>query len=133
MNTPVTPTTPMPTLPPRTGVRLLLYGEGLALFAAAIALYIWQQGSGLAFIALLLAPDLAALGYFINPRIGSYTYNAVHTLILPLIGLAFGLTTANPTVTQLMLIWLAHIGMDRTVGYGLKYPAAFKLTHLQKV
>ena len=31
------------------------------------------------------------------------------------------------------LIWLAHIGFDRTLGYGLKCPTAFKDTHLQRV
>jgi hypothetical protein len=34
---------------------------------------------------------------------------------------------------QVRLIWLAHIGLDRAVGYGLKYPTAFKETHLQRV
>ena len=31
------------------------------------------------------------------------------------------------------LIWLGHIGVDRLIGYGLKYPTAFKDTHLQRV
>jgi hypothetical protein len=31
------------------------------------------------------------------------------------------------------LIWLTHIGMDRAVGNGLKYPTGFKDTHLQRV
>jgi hypothetical protein len=29
-----------------------------------------------------------------------------------------------------VLIWTAHIAMDRALGYGLKYPTAFKSTHL---
>lgn len=29
--------------------------------------------------------------------------------------------------------WLAHIGADRLLGYGLKYPSSFKDTHLQRV
>jgi hypothetical protein len=28
------------------------------------------------------------------------------------------------------LIWTAHIGFDRMLGYGLKYPTRFKDTHL---
>jgi hypothetical protein len=31
------------------------------------------------------------------------------------------------------LIWIAHIGVDRALGYGLKYPSSFKDTHLQRV
>ena len=28
------------------------------------------------------------------------------------------------------LIWLAHIGFDRLIGYGLKYETGFRHTHL---
>jgi hypothetical protein len=31
------------------------------------------------------------------------------------------------------LIWLAHIGMDRMLGYGLKYSGGFKDTHLGRL
>ncbi len=34
---------------------------------------------------------------------------------------------------QLALIWLAHVGVDRALGYGLKYETVFKDTHLQRV
>ena len=34
---------------------------------------------------------------------------------------------------QAGLIWLTHIGVDRLVGYGLKYPTDLKRTHLQRV
>jgi hypothetical protein len=30
------------------------------------------------------------------------------------------------------LIWIVHIGMDRMLGFGLKYPTGFKETHLQR-
>jgi len=31
------------------------------------------------------------------------------------------------------LIWAAHIGFDRFLGYGLKYPVAFRVTHLGSI
>ena len=34
---------------------------------------------------------------------------------------------------QIALIWAAHIGVDRVLGYGLKYPTAFRDTHLGPV
>jgi hypothetical protein len=37
------------------------------------------------------------------------------------------------TAVQLGLIWFAHIGVVRAIGYGLKYPTGFKDTHLQRV
>lgn len=116
-----------------SGPGLLLRLEGLAVLAGAVGLYGYQDYSWLALALLLLAPDLAMVGYVFNPRLGSLTYNLFHTYTLPLglavislvAGLSFGL--------QLALIWLAHIGMDRTLGYGLKYATHFKDTHLSRV
>jgi hypothetical protein len=34
---------------------------------------------------------------------------------------------------QIALIWLAHLGLDRMLGYGLKYPTEFNDTHLQRL
>jgi hypothetical protein len=85
------------------------------------------------FALFLLAPDLFAIGYLINPRMGAYIYNAAHTTLLPL-GLAvISIFTQSNIGIQIALIWFAHIGMDRTVGYGLKYASAFKETHLGRV
>ena len=112
---------------------VLLRLEGLALLVAAIAIYAERDYSWIAFAALLLAPDVAAVGYLAGPRLGAATYDATHTTVLPLaLGVGGYLADANLPV-QLALIWLAHIGMDRALGYGLKYPTAFKDTHLQRV
>lgn len=82
---------------------------------------------------LLLAPDLSMLGYALGKQWGSVVYNLVHTYTLPLLLAIISLVTGLPLGVQLALIWLAHIGMDRTVGYGLKYPASFKDSHLARV
>lgn len=111
----------------------LLRLEGLALLAAAVAIYANRDDGWLLFAALFLAPDLSMLGYVASTRVGAATYDAVHTTLLPIvIGLAGYLDGADLAV-QLALIWLAHIGLDRLLGYGLKYPTAFKDTHLQRV
>ena len=82
---------------------------------------------------LLLSPDLGALGYLHSLKAGSVAYNLLHTSSLPLLlGLA-SLLLGAPLGVQLALIWLAHIGMDRTVGYGLNYADAFKHTRLGEV
>ncbi len=36
-------------------------------------------------------------------------------------------------VLPLALILFAHIGIDRLLGFGLKYPSGFKDTHLQRL
>ncbi|MBA3870620.1 MAG: DUF4260 domain-containing protein [Anaerolineae bacterium] len=112
---------------------VLLRLEGLTVLVAAIAAYAHQGGSIGLFLLLLLAPDLSAIGYLINVRVGSTTYNAVHTYIVPalLTGAAFALNM--PTLLLIALIWFAHIGMDRVMGFGLKYPTEFKDTHMQRV
>ena len=111
----------------------LLRAEGVALLALSVLLYWVNGGSWLLFGVLLLAPDLSMLGYLAGPKTGAAIYNAFHTYAMPAVVGALGMIFASPVATAVALIWFAHIGMDRTVGYGLKYPTAFKDTHLQRV
>lgn len=113
--------------------RRLLHLEGLAVLVAAIALYFDAGYGWLLLVVLFLAPDLSMLGYLGGPRLGALAYDVVHTYALPLaLGLA-GVLAGTGLAVQLALIWAAHIGLDRLVGYGLKYPSGFKDTHLQRV
>jgi hypothetical protein len=130
MNTTTTMTQAGLTLSPP---RILLHLEGVVFFLGAIALYTSQAASGVVFVLLLLAPDLSALGYLVNPRVGSLAYNAAHTYIVPAALAALALAGQWLLGVQLALIWFAHISMDRMLGFGLKYPTAFKDTHLQRV
>jgi hypothetical protein len=85
------------------------------------------------FALLLLAPDLSMLGYVAGPRVGAVVYNVFHAYPLPAVLGIFGLLGGSPLVLAVALIWLAHIGMDRLLGYGLKYPTEFKDTHLGRL
>ena len=111
----------------------LLNGEAAVFFFSAIALYVNQGGSLLMFLLLILAPDLAMLGYLANPRVGSVIYNTNHFYLLPVMLIVLSLAAGATLGVQIGLIWFAHISMDRIVGYGLKYPTLFKDTHLQHV
>ncbi len=111
----------------------LLRIEGLTAFLGALALYANQGGSWLLFVLLLFAPDLSMVGYLANPRIGGIVYNAVHVYSAPAVLTALSLASQWPLGLQIALIWFAHIGMDRTLGFGLKYPTAFKDTHFQRI
>jgi hypothetical protein len=113
--------------------RVLLRLEGLAVFIGAIAVYLDNDYSLLALVLLFLTPDISFLGYLAGPRTGSLVYDAVHTYVAPLtLGIA-GVITESDVPMQVALIWSAHIGMDRALGYGLKYPTAFEDTHLNRV
>jgi len=115
------------------GVVWLLRLEGVAALAAATAGYAFVGGSWLLFAALLLAPDLAMLGYLAGPRVGAAVYNAAHVYIAPAALGAVGLALAAPTLPPLALIWVAHIGLDRALGYGLKSATGFSDTHLGRI
>jgi len=112
---------------------VLLRLEGAAVFAASIALYLHFDFSVLALVLLFLAPDLSFLGYLAGPRAGAATYNAVHTELWPILIAVLGVLVDASVLVQVGLIWLAHLGIDRMLGYGLKYPTAFKDTHLDRV
>ncbi|HEX9609654.1 MAG TPA: DUF4260 family protein [Candidatus Limnocylindria bacterium] len=115
------------------GVDLLLRAEALAIFVAGVLAYLQLNGHPLWLLPLLLAPDVSMLGYLGGPRLGAITYNLVHNLVLALALLAIGWFAAVAPLALAGAIALAHVGMDRSLGYGLKLPTAFKDTHLGRI
>jgi hypothetical protein len=113
--------------------RLILRLEGAALLAAAVAAYAVLGESWWLFALLFLAPDLSMLGYLAGPRIGAVCYNLGHTTLIGGTIAAAGFLAEMPIVNAIGLVWLAHIGFDRLLGYGLKYPDAFSHTHLGRL
>jgi hypothetical protein len=109
----------------------LLRIEEAVLLLATLTAYHHLHYSWLFFAILFLAPDLFMVGYLLNPRLGAATYNLVHTFTLPFALLLLGYLLHWPLAPALALIWIAHIALDRLLGFGLKYPTFFKDTHLQ--
>jgi len=112
-----------------------LRAEGLALLVAATAVYSLQDFSWLMFVVLLLTPDLFMVGYLHDTKLGAIIYNIGHSTVLPLL-LAISyllMSNAPDVILQLSLIWFAHIGLDRMLGYGLKHTDNFKHTHLGRI
>ena len=115
--------------PPRT-VTAILKVEGLVAFAAALGAYHILGGNWWIFALLILAPDLAMLGALRGPVFGAHAYNAAHTYTLPLLLGAVGWLADATWLLPYALIWIAHIGIDRALGFGLKYPGLDHHTHL---
>ncbi len=115
------------------GLRLVLRLEGLALLALTAGAYFWLGGPWWLFLVLILAPDLSFLGYLAGPAVGTAVYNAAHTTIGPIALLAFGVLAELPLAVSLALIWAAHAGFDRALGYGLKYATGCGHTHLGRI
>jgi hypothetical protein len=113
--------------------RAILRLEGAAILAAALYAYWLIGASWWLFLILFLAPDLAFAGYLVNPRVGAAAYNALHSTIGPIALALYALVFAVPLALSVAIIWLAHAGFDRVLGYGLKYPSAFTDTHLGRI
>lgn len=113
--------------------RIILHLEGLTVFAVACLTYRHIGGSWWMFAALFFAPDLFMLGYLAGKSVGAHLYNFAHTYSTPAILGCVAYVTEQTTLPTIALIWIAHIGLDRLLGYGLKYETDFKPTHLQRV
>jgi Domain of unknown function (DUF4260) len=115
------------------GLRTLLRLEGLTLFAGMTLLYAVWGGSWWVYVILFLVPDLSFAAYLSGPRVGAIVYNAAHSYMAPVTLMTAGFALASPLVLSIAMIWLAHIGIDRALGYGLKYSAGFGFTHLGRI
>ncbi|MER9298318.1 DUF4260 domain-containing protein [Mesorhizobium sp. M0621] len=100
---------------------------GAVVFYASIGVSWWLFG------LLILAPDLSMFGYLAGPRVGALAYNALHILIVPVLLLLAGHMGGNAAAMAVALIWIAHIAIDRALGYGLKLPTGFQDTHLGRI
>jgi len=114
-------------------VAVLLRAEYVAIGVAGVVLWFAQGGALIWLLPALLAPDLSIAGYAGGPRIGAAAYNAVHNLVLALALVGIGFLIASTPVVLAGAILLAHIGMDRTSGFGLKYATSFQDTHLGRI
>ena len=112
-------------------VRLWLRLEGLAVLVLAVYLYARGGHSWVVFAALFFVPDISFAAYLAGPRIGAALYNVAHSYVGPLL-VAVALLATGSTLMW-ALIWGAHIGFDRALGYGLKYPTGFRDTHLGQI
>ena len=112
-------------------IRHWLRIEGLVALIFAAVLFARLDYSWALFAMLFLAPDLSFAGYLAGPRAGAVAYNMLHSHAGPLLlGIVLQWTGQSLAIP---LIWVAHVGFDRALGYGLKYPTGFSHTHLGRI
>ena len=112
------------------GVRTVLRLEALGVLILALAANAkWGVGWG-RFALFFFVPDLSMLGYFAGPRFGAVSYNVGHSYLGGMACLALGVLLPEPLFVDAAILWFAHVGFDRALGYGLKYSAGFGTTHL---
>jgi len=111
-------------------MKILLKVEEFFLFGLSLFLFSRLDYSWGWYVLLFLTPDLSMLGYLMNPRLGSWTYNLIHHKGLSVALYLLGYLTTNPALQFAGTLLLGHSSFDRVFGYGLKYSDAFKNTHL---
>ena len=112
---------------------LLLRAEWVAIGVAGAALYLWMGGDPWWLVPLLVIPDISMLGYLAGPRLGALTYNAAHNVVLAVALTGLGWLAASAPLALSGAVLLAHVGMDRALGYGLKLTSGFSDTHLGRI
>jgi hypothetical protein len=113
--------------------RRWLRTEAAVLLAGSLIAYAATRQSWWLLPLTILLPDLLAVGYLAGARAGAHLYNVAHSTALPAAVVALGWWQSKPLVAALGLIWIAHIGIDRLLGYGLKYDGHFQHTHLGRL
>src|SRR6202051_4587483 len=114
-------------------VQVFLRLEGAAAAALAAVFYARTGASWWLFAALWLVPDLSMLGYLAGSCRGARTYNTVHPYTGPGALALSALLLHAYALLPFALIWANHIGVDRLMGYGLKYADGFGFTHLGRL
>ena len=111
-------------------VQSLLRVEALAILVASTTLFFFFGGELWIFAVLFFAPDLSFVGYAVSRKAGAVLYNAAHSYALHAVLAVTGVLTGLAILWQVALIFVAHAAFDRSLGYGLKYAAGFRHTHL---
>jgi len=111
-------------------INWVLRVEGLSIFSLALFLYHSLGYSWATFGIYFLVPDISLIGYLVNNKFGAIAYNCSHAIIGACLVLALSVSLGSELLQIVGLIWLAHIGFDRALGYGLKYSQGFGYTHL---
>jgi uncharacterized protein DUF4260 len=111
---------------PRRWLRL----EALALMLGSLVAYGVVGESWWLLLVVFLAPDLSMAAYALGLRAGTRVYNLAHTTLFPALTLGAAYWQSEKFVASLALIWLAHIALDRLLGFGLKYDDHAGHTHL---
>ena len=114
-------------------VRRWLRAEGIAAFAGGLAAWVALGAPWPLFVVVLFVPDVSMAGYLRGPHLGAIAYNIVHNWATGGLVLGAGLALGVPGLVLAGVVLVAHTGMDRALGYGLKYPTAFQDTHLGRI
>jgi hypothetical protein len=107
--------------------------EEFAMFVLSIYLFSRLSIAWWWFPALLLAPDLGALGYLFGNKTGAISYNLFHHKGVAILLYLLGIGVSHISLELAGIILFGHSSMDRILGFGLKYVDGFGFTHLGSI
>ncbi len=113
--------------------RVWLRAEGAAAFVVAVIAWGALGGQWLWLVPAFLAVDVSMVGYLASPKLGALTYNVAHNWATGLAVLLAGFVSTTPALELVGVLLVGHVGADRALGYGLKYPTSFQDTHLGRI
>jgi hypothetical protein len=101
----------------------------------ALGWFVWREFGGelIWFVPALFLPDISMVGYLRGPRLGAVTYNIAHNWLVGGLVFAIGVYLEINALAMAGTVLIAHTGIDRLLGYGLKYPTSFQDTHLGRI
>ncbi len=111
---------------PRIWLRL----EGLAAFIAGSWVFLALGGGIVWLVILLVLVDLSMAGYLIGSHPGAILYNVAHNWFTALVVIGLGAAVNAEGLVAFGFVLVAHVGLDRLLGFGLKYAPSFSDTHL---
>lgn len=114
-------------------IKILLRLEGLAFLLISVLLYSQTTAHWGEFALWFFVPDLAMVGYALGTKVGAVLYNLTHSYTGALLLIAIAVISHSAVALPVGIIWMAHIGFDRMLGYGLKYRRGFGFTHLGNI
>lgn len=118
----------------KTLPNFILQLESLLIFLLGLYIFSITNYSWVTFVLLFFVPDISLIGYiFKSKKYGAILYNLIHNYVLALMLFIIGSYIYNNEIQLAGIILTTHISFDRFIGYGLRYPDIFKITHLQKV
>lgn len=117
----------------RSTMKTSLKIEELSMFILGCYLFSTLDYSWWWLVGLFLLPDIGMLGYVINSKVGSITYNIFHHKAIAVILYLLGVCIGSPILSFAGILIFSHASFDRMLGYGLKYNTDFKDTHLGKL
>lgn len=109
---------------------------GAVALLAVVAVVVLYPAWWWVILAGFVVFDLSMLGYVRSTAAGAVSYNLVHNYAWPLVLALIALVTqhsfpvASTIAGVLACAWAFHVGVDRSLGFGLKMPDAFGHTDL---